>query len=72
VHMGRNRASAFGLNMRDTVRLLSAKTEEKPKQKADREGPTFAIIKRLPVGVAVEQAKQPAARAIADLVGGAR
>lgn len=72
MHMGRNRASAFGLNMRDTVRLLSAKTEQKPTQKAEGKGPTFAIIKRLPVGVAVEQAKQTAARAIADLVGGAR
>ena len=55
------------------MRVVGETTEKRQaKQKADRKGPTFAIIKHLPVGVAVEQAKQPAARAIADLVGDAR
>lgn len=54
------------------MRVIGAKTEEKPTQKAEPKGPTFTIIERLPAGVAVEQAKQTAARAIADLVGGAR
>jgi hypothetical protein len=58
--------------MRQAVRVIGAKTEEKPTQKAEPKGPTFTIIERLPAGVAVEQAKQTAARAIADLVGGAR
>ena len=49
------------------MRVIGAKTEEKPTQKAEPKGPAFTIIKRLPVGVAVEQAKRTAARASADL-----
>jgi hypothetical protein len=58
--------------MRQVVRVIGATTEEKPTQKAEPKGSTFTTIPRLPVGAAVEQVKRPAARAIADRVGGAR
>ena len=54
------------------MRVIGATTEEKPTQKAEPKGSTFTTIPRLPVGAAVEQVKRPAARAIADRVGGAR
>jgi hypothetical protein len=58
--------------MRQAVRVTDATTEEKRRGRAEPKGPTFTVIWRLPAGVSVEQAKQTVARAIADLVGGAR
>jgi len=53
------------------IAVSRALDTRKRRQKSEHKGLAFTIIKLLSAGV-VEQAKQTAARAIADLVGGAR